>query len=432
MAGNTAELLTETDDPNDLPGAPGMRDGGSVPAAQPQRRETVQDIEYEMVDVADDGTPLDDEPQRTGREAGLTEDEAGTGTYVDRQRRQRDLQTVISREDVLGMTPADRDAAWKRMDRDTRHRNRALRRAITRDKREGTVAENQELRSHVAQLAARVEELSGIAPRVQALDAARHQDAVRNVDQQLNQANANLAAANRRMSEAMTAGDNEALTAALQMRDAAFVDQLRWTGAKNTLARAPVAGADRGNQQQDRGQDPGNVQQREQPQQQRQPQPVMLTTRGQDMRDDFLDENSWIDLQGQDRDTRTALEIDASLVSEGYNPNTPEYYEELEDRLREALPQHFRPAGRQNGNERGNGRRPAAAQPIRRGPAQAAPADRGPPAQTQRVYISEGRRDELVRLGVLDSDRKSVIDRPKLNRLLRQFSDYDRANAPTR
>jgi len=51
--------------------------------------------------------------------------------------------------------------------------------------------------------------------------------------------------------------------------------------------------------------------------------------------------NSWYSRSGFERQTRVANEVDAKLASEGYDQTSPEYFEEMDKRLRKRLPGFF-------------------------------------------------------------------------------------------
>lgn len=53
---------------------------------------------------------------------------------------------------------------------------------------------------------------------------------------------------------------------------------------------------------------------------------------------DWMDRNKWYDPNGGDSDSRRALEVDRELAREGWNPTTPQYWEELDSRIKKALP----------------------------------------------------------------------------------------------
>ena len=49
-------------------------------------------------------------------------------------------------------------------------------------------------------------------------------------------------------------------------------------------------------------------------------------------------DNSWYDPAGGDIDSRITLELDRELTKEGFNPRTPEYWDELNSRVSKYLP----------------------------------------------------------------------------------------------
>lgn len=55
----------------------------------------------------------------------------------------------------------------------------------------------------------------------------------------------------------------------------------------------------------------------------------------------FLDDHDWIDPRGQDADSRKALAIDRKMLDEGFKPSDEDWAEELESRLKKALPHRF-------------------------------------------------------------------------------------------
>ena len=78
----------------------------------------------------------------------------------------------------------------------------------------------------------------------------------------------------------------------------------------------------------------------------------------------WLERNKWYDPNGSDEDSEIASTIDRRLASEGWNPRTPQYWEELDARLKKRLPDRYKSATvRQNGSGRspvaGSGRESA-------------------------------------------------------------------------
>ena len=55
----------------------------------------------------------------------------------------------------------------------------------------------------------------------------------------------------------------------------------------------------------------------------------------------WLKDHSWYKLDGSDEDSRIVKRIDDEIAAEGYNPNTPEYWDELTNRVKKSLPKRF-------------------------------------------------------------------------------------------
>jgi len=67
------------------------------------------------------------------------------------------------------------------------------------------------------------------------------------------------------------------------------------------------------------------------------PDPRLQTYAGAWMKD-----NAWYDPKASDRETMLVKSIDNGLAQEGWNPNTPEYWDELTERIKTALPNKFK------------------------------------------------------------------------------------------
>lgn len=55
----------------------------------------------------------------------------------------------------------------------------------------------------------------------------------------------------------------------------------------------------------------------------------------------WLSENKWYDVSGKDEDSRIVKRIDDEIAAEGFNPNTPQYWDELTSRVKKSLPKRF-------------------------------------------------------------------------------------------
>lgn len=56
----------------------------------------------------------------------------------------------------------------------------------------------------------------------------------------------------------------------------------------------------------------------------------------------FLERNSWYSPEADDQDSDIARTVDRRLAKEGWDPRTPQYWEELEKRLRGVLPHRYK------------------------------------------------------------------------------------------
>jgi len=56
---------------------------------------------------------------------------------------------------------------------------------------------------------------------------------------------------------------------------------------------------------------------------------------------DWMERNSWFNPNGSDTDSRIAKVIDEDLVREGWNPNEPEYWDELDNRLSKRISHRY-------------------------------------------------------------------------------------------
>lgn len=55
----------------------------------------------------------------------------------------------------------------------------------------------------------------------------------------------------------------------------------------------------------------------------------------------WMERNSWYDPAGGDEDSDIALTIDKRMAKEGWDPRSPEYWEELDNRLQKKLPHRY-------------------------------------------------------------------------------------------
>jgi hypothetical protein len=56
---------------------------------------------------------------------------------------------------------------------------------------------------------------------------------------------------------------------------------------------------------------------------------------------EWMRRNSWYNPDANDSDSRVAKKVDELLVTEGWNPSDPDYWDELDSRLQKSLPHRY-------------------------------------------------------------------------------------------
>lgn len=436
MSGSDTQYLTETDpedgsEPPLLPQPTSLPDGiapaRNAPAGPQLRDNRAPPVEqpFEIIDTDDNLVPLAGRGNQP-TEPRLTDTDAGPRSLVDRQAAEQAEQQ-----------------------RQRRARTPAERRAAAREGRDRTLSELASLRRQNEELVAWKEQvepqLAGIGPRLQEIDQGRVADQIAGFDRGIQEQQARATDARRRISEAMVSQDGEALTAALEQRDSAIMEQQRLTVQRNMLATGDPLG--RTDQGQRRPADQ-RAQPREQTQQPQPQRPPPLPPRAQALADDFAGRHAWLGTRDPNDDRwaferDTALRLDAEVAREGYNPSDLEYWDVLEDRMRQYLPHRFdgeEPQAAPGGNGNRNNRRPpvqvaaGAGRPVpeRRGPMVPGGGDRPTAPGGNQVYLSPARKLALQEAGIIGRDGQTVEDQTRFRRVLKQYQDYDRANGTVR
>ena len=129
---------------------------------------------------------------------------------------------------------------------------------------------------------------------------------------------------------------------------------------------------------------------------------------------EFLAENKWYDPQGRDEDSAIVMAIDQALAKDGFNPQTEEYWLELERRAARRLPEKFSKA-KPNTRESREERQP------RGGPAVGSGREHAPASTRKEIYLSPDRKQALIDAGVWDDPVLRV-------KYAKRYAEYDRAN----
>jgi hypothetical protein len=221
--------------------------------------------------------------------------------------------------------------------------------------------------------------------RLTAQEQRSHQADLRGIDAEIARAQQEAEMAEKVIAKAVAAGNGEDVAQALKYRDAAQqkAQQLAW---QKQQAAAQAAAQQKAAQT---GIDDA----------------VMRHAQ------EFLKENPWYDTQGRDEDSAIVLAIDQSLAKDGFNPQTPDYWDELRRRAARRLPERF---------ASGPAREEPAPRAARGGPAVGSGKEHAPATTRREVYISPERKQALIDAGVWDD--------PVLRmKYVRRYAEYDRA-----
>ena len=208
---------------------------------------------------------------------------------------------------------------------------------------------------------------------------------IANVDGAIGKAKSDLALANQVIAQAADNNDGANLAEALDHRDVIRDNLRQLEGAKGYLSTNP---------------------RREAPAQQ---QP--LDPRHVAHAQSFMVDNDWWDPQGRDQDSQAVLQIDRSLVEEGFDPTSKDYWDELRTRTSDALPGRFDARTGNQGNGAGKKKTSNKGPQFRTG-------GRERPLKKNEVYISPDRKEAMIEAGVWD-------DPVLRNKYLKSYSDYD-------
>jgi hypothetical protein len=132
----------------------------------------------------------------------------------------------------------------------------------------------------------------------------------------------------------------------------------------------------------------------------------------------FMIDNDWWDPAGRDQDSAAVLQIDRSLVQEGFDPTQKDYWDELRARTEEAVPSRYDSRSGNRGDGGAGGKPNGQETPRNRGP-QFRTGGRERPLRKNEVYISPDRKEAMIEAGVWD-------DPVLRNKYLKSYSDYDK------
>jgi len=259
----------------------------------------------------------------------------------------------------------EREAIRERRRNEKKERKERRERAIERDR-----VELDFLRKRNDDLERR---LSGIEERTQKSDLSL-------LDQKLREATNEVQLAEKVIAKAVAAQNGEDVAQALRYRDQAMLKARQLEAAKKQAAQPRPAP------------------------------PPPVDDVALSYAKEFIKEHSWYNPEAKDESSAIVLAIDNSLVKEGFNPRTEDYWDELRDRVRRRLPEKFEgaaPAARK------------AERQARGGPAVGSGREHAPSSTRREVYISPERKNALIEAGVWD-------DPVLRQKYIKKYMEYDR------
>lgn len=255
--------------------------------------------------------------------------------------------------------------------RQARREERARKKQAQRDKMLADKREKDMLRRENQELASRI---ANLEKRTQGADLAR-------LDKAIEDSLLRLEYAKRSVADAVSAGDGNAVAEA----------QDRWFEARRQAEAL------------------NNLKQRAAQSVQRRPAvPQAPDIQLQRQATAWMSRNAWYDPQGRDTDSKVTTQVDQTLTEEGWDPKSPEYWEELDKRLTKYLPHRYN-----GGTERQKGPRS-----VVTGSSREASTSGTRPSEFR---LSAERVKAIKEAGMWD-------DPTKRNSMIRKYAEFDRNN----
>ena len=206
-------------------------------------------------------------------------------------------------------------------------------------------------------------------------------------DSEISKASRDAEMAERIIAKAVAAGNGEDVTQAMRYRDEALARVQQLNYQKNQVAT-------------------------------QRPQPQQIDDLTMSYAQEFIKENPWYDAQGRNEDSAIVIAVDQALARDGFDPRTPDYWDELRRRAAKRLPERFGMAesGKRSSEERSEPRREP-----RGGPAVGSGREHAPASTRKEIYISPERKQALIDAGVWD-------DPVLRNKYVKRYAEYDKQN----
>lgn len=132
---------------------------------------------------------------------------------------------------------------------------------------------------------------------------------------------------------------------------------------------------------------------------------------------EWASQHDWFDFNGADEDSVIVRAIDESLAGDGFDPATPEYWEELTERVKRRLPEKFKGA-RARADEDDEDMEDEDEKPRPKTGPRFSSGGRERPLKKGEVYVSAERKSAMQQYGVWD-------DPVARNKMLKRYAQWD-------
>lgn len=293
------------------------------------------------------------------------------------------------RESVAAETDDDDDSEDERVTSSNDDEREAIRERRRQEKQERKQRREEAIKRDKLELDFLRKRNDDLERRVSVQEQRTHKLDLSAFDVEINRAAQEAEMAERVIAKAVAAGNGEDVTQAMRYRDQALARIQQLNFQKQQVAQRP-------------------------------PQPQQIDDATMRYAQEFIKENPWYDAQGRDEDSAIVIAVDQALAKDGYDPRTPEYWDELRRRAARRLPERF---ARDDGDEptRRAETKPEPKREPRGGPAVGSGREHAPATTRKEIYISPERKQALIEAGVWDD--------PVLRaRYVKRYAEYDRAN----
>lgn len=133
---------------------------------------------------------------------------------------------------------------------------------------------------------------------------------------------------------------------------------------------------------------------------------------------EWADKHDWFDFSGSDEDSVIVRALDEALASEGYDPSSRDYWDELTARVKRKLPERFKGGARGRADEDDEDMDDEGEQPRPKAGPKFSSGGRERPLRKGEVYVSAERKQAMKDYGVWD-------DPVARNRMLKKYAQWD-------